>query len=65
MRNGDKLTLEFTPPYSSTPVRAPGVVRHRRGYYYGVEFRTETRDDLDQTTRFRSILQLAAGDITR
>ena len=65
LRGGDTLTLEFTPPYSSAPVRAPGVVRHRRGYNYGVEFRTETRDDQDRTTKFRSLVQLAAGDITR
>jgi len=25
MRSGDRILLEFTPPYSSAPVRAPGV----------------------------------------
>lgn len=64
LRAGDKLTLEFTPPYSSSPVRAPGVVRHRHGYNYGVEFRSESRYEEDQTIKFRSLLQLAAGDIT-
>src|SRR5215471_2367364 len=34
LRGGDKLFLEFTPPYSSGPIRAPAVVRHRRGYHY-------------------------------
>jgi len=28
----DKVFIEFNPPYSSNPVRAPGIVRHRRGY---------------------------------
>jgi len=65
MRSGDKILLEFTPPYSSAPVRAPGVIRHRRGYNYGVEFRLETRADEEQAGKFRSLVQLAAGDVTR
>jgi len=65
LRGGDNLLVEFTPPYSSAPVRAPGVVRHRRGYNYGVEFRSETQADQEQTAKFRSLMQLAAGDATR
>ena len=65
LRGNDKVTVEFTPPYSSAPVRAPGVVRHRRGYNYGIEFRSETAADQEQTAKFRSLLQLAAGDATR
>jgi hypothetical protein len=64
MRSGDKILLEFTPPYSSAPVRAPGVIRHRRGYNYGVEFRLETQADGEQAAKFRSLVQLAAGDVT-
>jgi hypothetical protein len=65
LRNGEKVLIEFTPPYSSAPVRAPGVVRHRRGYNYGVEFQPETTADQEQTTKFLSLVQLAAGDVTR
>jgi hypothetical protein len=65
MRSGEKILLEFTPPYSSAPVRAPGVVRHRRGYNYGVEFRLDTQADEEQAAKFRSLVQLAAGDVTR
>lgn len=65
MRSGEKILLEFTPPYSSAPVRAPGVIRHRRGYNYGVEFRLETQGDEEQAAKFRSLVQLAAGDVTR
>lgn len=65
LRADDKVEVEFTPPYSSSPVRAPGIVRHRRGYNYGVEFRSETRSDQEQTERFRNLLQLAAGDVRR
>jgi hypothetical protein len=61
LRADDRVYLEFTPPYSSNPLRAPGVIRHRRGYYYGVEFLSATAEDLEQTERFRNMLKLAAG----
>jgi hypothetical protein len=57
----DKVFIEFTPPYSSSPVRTPGIVRHRRGYNYGVEFLMDTHDDKEQAERFRNLLKLAAG----
>lgn len=57
----DKVFIEFTPPYSSSPVRAPGVVRHRRGYNYGIQFLMDTLDDKEQAERFRNLLKLAAG----
>ncbi len=61
LRADDKVFVEFTPPYSSGPVRAPGVIRHRRGYYYGVEFLGASPEDKEQTDRFRNLLKLAAG----
>jgi PilZ domain len=65
LRGDDKVQIEFTPPYSSNPVRVAVVVRHRRGYNYGVEFRSDTASDEEQTARFRNLLQLAAGDVRR
>ncbi len=65
LRAGDKLLMEFTPPFSSTPVRTPGIVRHRRAYYYGVEFASETLSDQEQTEKFRNLVRLAAGAATR
>src|SRR5215467_3447122 len=61
LRGGERLAMEFTVPYSSTPVRAPGIVRHRRGYHYGIEFGSETLADREQTEKFRNLLQLAVG----
>jgi len=61
LRASDRVYIEFTPPYSSSPVRAPGVIRHRRGYYYGVQFLSDTAEDQEQTERFRNLLKLAAG----
>ncbi len=57
----DKVFIEFTPPYSSTPLRAPGIVRHRRGYNYGVEFLEETSGEREQTEKLRNLLKLSAG----
>src|SRR5215472_5224072 len=61
LRGGEKLAVEFTLPYSSTPVRAPAIVRHRRGYHYGIEFGSETLADQEQTEKFRNLLQLGVG----
>ena len=62
LRGSEKLAVEFTPPYSSTPVRAPGVVRHRRGYHYGIEFGCETRVEQDQTEKFRTVRYVTRGE---
>ena len=61
LKADDRIFIEFTPPYSSVPVRAPGVIRHRRGYNYGVEFIDETSAEQEQTEKLRNLLKLAAG----
>ncbi len=65
LRAEDRVMVEFTPPYSSNPLRAPGIVRHRRGYNYGVEFRTESASDIEETAKFRNLLRLSAGGTER
>jgi PilZ domain len=35
---GDQVAVEFTPPFSSPPIRVDARVRNRTGYHYGVEF---------------------------
>ena len=62
LKTGDGIFVEFTAPYSGEPLRAPGIVRHRRGYNYGIEFLCETLAERDQTERFRKVLRLAAGN---
>jgi len=39
-------------------------VRHRRGYNYGIEFAHDTKEDQEQTEKFRGLLRLAAGNAT-
>jgi hypothetical protein len=64
LKTGDEVLIEFTPPFADGPVRARGVVRHRRGYNYGIEFTLDTKEDQEQTEKFRGLLRLAAGNAT-
>jgi PilZ domain len=64
LKTGDEVSIEFTPPFASGPVRARGVVRHRRGYNYGIEFLLDTKEDQELTEKFRGLLRLAAGNGT-
>jgi|SRR5579884_3977978 PilZ domain len=61
LKAGDEVAIEFTPPFAAGPVRAKGIVRHRRGYNYGIEFLEETAADKEHTERFRSLLKMVAG----
>ncbi|MGB8128571.1 MAG: PilZ domain-containing protein [Candidatus Angelobacter sp.] len=64
LKTDDEVLIEFTPPFAAGPVRARGIVRHRRGYNYGIEFALETKEDQEQTEKFRGMLRLAAGNAT-
>ena len=64
LKTDDEVQIEFTPPFSAGPVRAKGVVRHRRGYNYGIEFILDNQTDREQTEKFRGLLRLAAGNAT-
>ncbi|MBZ5706563.1 MAG: PilZ domain-containing protein [Acidobacteriia bacterium] len=57
LKPGDEVAIEFTPPYSGSPIRVRGAVRNRAGYRYGVEFLIGTADESDQVNRLRLMLQ--------
>ena len=38
LRPGDQVAVEFTPPFSSPPIRVDARICNRTGYHYGVEF---------------------------
>jgi hypothetical protein len=40
LRPGDQVAVEFTPPFSSPPIRVDARICNRSGYHYGVEFMT-------------------------
>ncbi|HUB02205.1 MAG TPA: PilZ domain-containing protein [Terriglobales bacterium] len=53
---GAEVAVEFTPPYSSNPIRVRCLVRNRKGYRYGVEFITETEQDSCSVQQIEAVL---------
>ncbi len=35
---GERVGIEFKPPYSAEPIRVRCIVRKRKGYMYGLDF---------------------------
>jgi hypothetical protein len=57
LRIGEMVEISFTPPYQGNPMTARTVVRYRRGYTYGMEFVTETKEDAKKIELIRSVLR--------
>ncbi len=53
----ERISVEFTPPYSGIPIRARCAVRDRNGYTYGLEFLTESDEDLDNSIQIQGVLR--------
>lgn len=58
LRPGDRVTIEFTPPYAAVPIRVGGRICTRTGYCYGLEFQTSTDAECKQAADFRSQLAI-------
>src|SRR6185437_10746266 len=54
---GDKIEVEFTPPWG--PIRVQGIVRNRQGYSYGVEFFAVNQEQAAEQDRLRAALNNA------
>ena len=54
---GDRVEVEFTPPYSGEPLRARADVRNRNGYSYGFEFLLQEPEDIESVMQIRAALQ--------
>ena len=63
MRVEDEIFVEFTPPFSSEPLRVRATVRNRSGYNYGVEFACDTTEEEEMASRFRQLLHLSSGNL--
>ena len=50
---GDRIAIEFTPPYSGKLITIQGVVRNRRGHTYGVEFIMESDSDCENVAQLQ------------
>lgn len=57
LKLGQRVEIEFTPPYDGQPVRARGVIRDRSGYKYGSEFLLLNGEDKLQAQQIRQVLQ--------
>jgi hypothetical protein len=60
LRVGDKIEIEFTPPYGM-PIRVQGIVRNRHGYCYGVEFFAVDDAQIAEKERLRAALHSSNG----
>jgi len=56
LRLGDEAEIEFTPPYSNSPIRIRGVVRNRSGYRYGMELVAADDREVEDVQRFKTML---------
>jgi len=53
----DTIAVEFTPPFSASPIRVRGTVRNRKGYRYGIEFLIGGAEETEQVSRLKLMLQ--------
>ncbi len=58
---GDRVAVEFTPPYSAPPIRVEARVCNREGYNYGVEFLKETPTHVQGADQLRRHLSSFVG----
>src|SRR4051794_17393441 len=57
---GASVSLQFSDPVATTPVRVKGVVRNRTGYRYGFEFvelTSQQQETISRTCRTLGLLQ--------
>ena len=54
---GDVTQIEFTSYQSGVPLRVRCVVRNRKGYFYGVEFIQDSKEDRCQALTLRDMLR--------
>jgi hypothetical protein len=53
---GDETEIEFTPPYSNSPIRIRSVVRNRSGYRYGMEFVAADDREVEDVQKLKTVL---------
>jgi hypothetical protein len=63
LKTGDEIAIEFTPPFSSEPIRVRGAIRNRAGYKYGVEFLWHSLEEQETIAKFRNMLRLATSQV--
>jgi hypothetical protein len=54
---GQRVEIEFTPPYTGQPLRVRSIIRNRTAYNYGTEFLRLNNEDQQQAEQIRQVLQ--------
>jgi len=62
---GDRVQVEFTPPYAALALHVRGTVRHAAGNRYGVEFLAADGAEEQEVKLFRRILRAAADRLSK
>ena len=57
LKVGQRVEIEFTPPYDGQPLRVRGTISNRNGYNYGAEFLLLSPEDQLHTEKIRQVLQ--------
>ena len=57
LKLGQRVEIEFTPPYDGQPLRVRGTICNRNGYNYGAEFLLLSPEDQLQAEQIRQVLQ--------
>ena len=57
LKPGDEVDIEFTPAYSTPPIRTRGKVRNRAGYRYGIEFLRRNPLDTEQCDQLWAVFE--------
>lgn len=58
---GEEAEIEFTPPYSGSPIRIRVIVRNRTGYQYRIEFLAGSGQEVEQVDHIRSMLRIMSS----
>jgi hypothetical protein len=58
---GEKVEVEFTPPYADTPIKLKAAIRDRNDYYYGLEFIATNSEEQREIDLLRLLVQALTG----
>ncbi len=58
---GEKVEVEFTPPYADTPIKLKAEIRNRNEYYYGLEFMATNAAEQREIDLLRLLVQALTG----
>jgi hypothetical protein len=63
LKIGDRLQLEFTPPYSGLPITLPAVVRNNSDNRYGLEFTGSNPAEQQEIALLRLFVRSLSGQL--